>query len=136
MLLTRASEYAILSLLLIAKERLPQDAEGLSKKLDISRSFLAKILQNLAKDGILNSYKGARGGFELSKPVDEINLLEIIKASEGKHPKVFACSLDGKDCIHKPDFICSLQPLFNNLQAKIDNFLSNIKLSDLITKEA
>lgn len=136
MLLTRASEYAILSLILIAKEKLPQDADGLSKKLDISKSFLAKILQNLAKDGILNSYKGAKGGFELSKPVEDITLLEIIKASEGKHPKVFACSVGRDDCVRKPDYICGLQPLFNNLQIKIDDFLLTIKLSDLIIKEA
>jgi len=125
-----------LSLILIAKENKPQDAEGMSKKLDISKSFLAKILQNLAKVGILNSYKGAKGGFELSRPIEEITLFEIIKASEGKHPKVFTCSVSGKDCMRSPDFICSLQPVFNSLQLKIDQFLQGIRLSDLIAKEA
>ena len=67
MLLTRASEYALLSLALIGESGDPKDVDTLSKQLDISKSFLAKILQNLAKAGILVSYKGAKGGFALKK---------------------------------------------------------------------
>jgi len=48
MLLTKASEYALLSLILISKEDYPIDVDTLSKKLNISKSFLAKILQSLA----------------------------------------------------------------------------------------
>ena len=57
MLITRASEYAILSLILLSKADSPQDSETLSTKLAISKSFLAKVLQTLAKNGILKSYK-------------------------------------------------------------------------------
>ncbi len=57
MLITKASEYALLSLIVLSRATSPMDSETLSKELSISKSFLAKILQSLAKSGILNSYK-------------------------------------------------------------------------------
>jgi Rrf2 family protein len=67
MLLTKKSEYAMLALVLIAKKDTPQNTDELSAQLNISKSFLAKILQKLAKNGILESYKGFNGGFLLKK---------------------------------------------------------------------
>jgi DNA-binding IscR family transcriptional regulator len=56
MLITRASEYAVLSLIVLAKASSPMDSVTLSKQLFIPKSFLAKILQSLAKKEILKSY--------------------------------------------------------------------------------
>ncbi len=49
MLLTKASEYALLSLIYISQKDVPVDVDTMSGELDISKSFLAKILQNLAR---------------------------------------------------------------------------------------
>mgnify|MGYP000663214980 FL=1 len=84
MLLTRASEYALLSLDVIRKSDSPIGAEQLATELCIPKSFLAKILQSLAKKGILESRKGAHGGFILAKEVNEISVNDIIFAAEGK----------------------------------------------------
>ena len=80
MLLTKASEYALLSILCISEKKDPIDVENLSTSLMISRSFLAKILQKLTKAGILNSFKGVKGGFVLAKKVEDISVLDIIRA--------------------------------------------------------
>ncbi|EAH7329047.1 transcriptional regulator, partial [Campylobacter jejuni] len=53
MLFTKASEYALLSLIYISQKETPQDVDSLALELDIPKSFLAKILQTLAKDGLL-----------------------------------------------------------------------------------
>ena len=55
MLLTKKSEYALLSLISIMKSEGPKNVDALSKELDISKSFLAKIMQNLAKNEIVKS---------------------------------------------------------------------------------
>jgi len=52
MLLTKKSEYALLSLVVIAKNNSPINTDDLSAQLNISKSFLAKILQNLARHNI------------------------------------------------------------------------------------
>ena len=132
MLLTRASEYALLSLALIGESGEPKDAETLSKQLDISKSFLAKILQNLARSGILVSYKGARGGFALKKRFGEISILEVIEAAEGKSPSVFECSPAKECCPSDRASFCVIWPFLNKLQNRIDDFLKELTLQDIL----
>ena len=132
MLITRASEYALLSLIVLAKTEKPLDADTLSKELDISKSFLAKILQSMARNGILNSFKGANGGFALAKDMHAITIHEITCAAEGKNPSVFDCSKSKKDCPSDKASTCQIWPVVNRLQDKIDRFLDNLTLADLI----
>lgn len=53
--------------------------------LSISFHFLTKILQQLTEFGIMNSYRGPKGGVMLAKPVSEIKLVEIVEAIDGKN---------------------------------------------------
>jgi len=132
MLLTKASEYALLSLALIGESGESKDVETLSRQLDISKSFLAKILQNLAKQGILISYKGAKGGFALNRRFDEISIIDVIRAAEGKNPSVFDCSPSQEYCPDNRANSCIIWPFLNRLQNKIDGFLENLTLKDIL----
>ena len=132
MLITRASEYAILSLILLSSAKEPMDSETLSRELSISKSFLAKILQSLAKKGILKSYKGAKGGFALTKETKEISMLEVMSCVEGKAPAVFECAPSEKDCPSDRANICSIWPFLHKLQGKIDSFLEELTLADIV----
>jgi Rrf2 family protein len=132
MLLTKASEYALLSLILISKEDCPIDVDTLSKKLNISKSFLAKILQSLARGNILTSHKGAKGGFKLSKKPEDISIKDVIEYAEKKTPIVFECSPSKESCKSSRAATCSIWPMLNRLQIKIDNFLNEISLRDMM----
>ncbi|MFT7005057.1 MAG: Rrf2 family iron-sulfur cluster assembly transcriptional regulator [Sulfurimonas sp.] len=132
MLITRASEYAILSLIVLSKTDTPIDSETLSKQLSISKSFLAKILQSLAKSGILKSYKGVNGGFTLLKNPKDIYMLDVMSSVEGKAPTVFDCSPSKQDCPSDRAELCSIWPFLNKLQGKIDNFLADLSLDDIL----
>jgi Rrf2 family protein len=134
MLLTKASEYALLSIALIAKSDDPQDTETLASKLKIPKSFLAKILQALARSEILISYKGAKGGFALAKLPREISILSVIEAVETKSANVFECSDSQNDCPggEEKASCCSIWPYLNKLQVKVDDFLTSLTLEDLL----
>ena len=132
MLLTKKSEYALLSLVSIAKSNEPKNVEVLANELGISKSFLAKILQNLAKNGILNSYKGNNGGFTLKKNCDELTILEITTIAEEKTPSVFECTSASGTCSSSFNGSCTVFPLLANLQNKINGFLDNLTLKDII----
>ncbi len=132
MLITRASEYAILSLILLSKAKTPQDSDRLSRELSISKSFLAKILQAMAKKDILKSFKGVHGGFVLAKDPKEISMLLIMSSVEGKAPAVFDCASSADDCPSDKANICSIWPFLNKLQGKIDSFLDELTLSDIL----
>jgi Rrf2 family protein len=132
MLLTRASEYALLSLDVLRKSDTPLGAEQLANELSIPKSFLAKILQSLAKQNILESRKGAHGGFILTKPISEISVNEIIFAAEGKTPAVFDCISYSESCPKGAIGTCAISPFLANFQTKIDDFLNGLMLSDII----
>ena len=132
MLLTKASEYALLSTVLIAREEEPSDVDTLSKRLDISRSFLAKILQALARDEILKSFKGAKGGFALNKLPEEISVRNIIESAEKKPLSVFECSSSTQNCSSGKGEFCIIWPFLNKFQMKIDEFLEEMTLKDIL----
>jgi len=132
MLITRASEYAILSLILLSSSKEPMDSETLSRELTISKSFLAKILQALAKEDILKSYKGAKGGFTLNREPKNITMLQVMSSVEGKAPAVFECAPNESNCPADKANICAIWPFFNKLQGKIDSFLETLTLADII----
>jgi len=135
MLMTRASEYALLSLVTLATATEAMDTETLARDLAISKSFLAKILQSLARFGILKSYKGVKGGFVLLQPKEEITLLSIMQAAEGKAPSVFDCSSGAGNCPAEKEESCHIYPFIHNLQGRIDEFLEGMTLADIIEKK-
>ncbi|MBD3842031.1 MAG: Rrf2 family transcriptional regulator [Campylobacterales bacterium] len=132
MLLTKKSEYAILALVNIAKSNEPKNVDQLATELNISKSFLAKILQNLAKNDILNSYKGNNGGFTLKKDCADLTILEISKIAEQKLPLVFECTTQLGFCSGSLGGGCTLFPVLNNLQNKINGFLNQLTLKDIL----
>jgi len=132
MLLTRASEYALLSLNTIRKSDKPIGAEQLALELNIPKSFLAKILQSLAKADILESRRGAAGGFVLSRDISDISIQSIINAAEGKAPAVFNCFEHADTCPNGAVGTCVISPFLANFQRKIDDFLDGLMLSDIL----
>lgn len=131
MLLTKKSEYALLSLISIARSDNPKNVDVLSRELNISKSFLAKIMQNLAKHDLVVSHRGVNGGFALKKAWDEITILEITSAAEEKLPSVFECSPSLGDCPSQRAQLCTIWPLLNNLQNRINGFLEELTLKDI-----
>jgi len=132
MLLTRATEYALLSLDSIRKSEKPVGVEQVANELNIPKSFLAKILQNLAKHDILLSKKGAHGGFVLVKDINDITINSIILAAEGKPPTVFDCVSYSETCPNGAIGTCSISPFLANFQTKIDEFLNELTLGDIL----
>lgn len=131
MLFTRASEYALISLIYISKQKSPIDVDTLASELNIPRSFLAKILQNLARANILKSYKGIKGGFILANEPKYISVKDIITYAEKKSPQVFECSGENK-CPSNRHETCKIYPLITTLQEKIDLFLADISLEQIL----
>ncbi|HFU75145.1 MAG TPA: Rrf2 family transcriptional regulator [Arcobacter sp.] len=132
MLLTKKTEYALLSLISIARSDTPINVDVLSRDLNIPKPYLAKILQSFSKKDILKSYKGINGGFVLNIDPQELTILKITSISEEKVPSVFECSGSESDCPSDRASMCHLWPILNNLQGKIDNFLDSLTLKDIM----
>jgi Rrf2 family protein len=131
MLLTRASEYALLSLDKIRKSEHPVGSEQLARELCIPKSFLAKILHNLAKREILESHRGAQGGFTIKVQMNQISVYDVILAAEGKSPAVFDCTQYTDNCPNGSIGGCAISPFLVTFQGKIDTFLHELTLDQL-----
>lgn len=85
MLLTKTTEIAIQCLVLLS--RLPKGSlitpQPISLQLGSSESYTSKILRTLAKADILDSHRGASGGFSLARDPKDITLLDVVEACEG-----------------------------------------------------
>jgi Rrf2 family protein len=134
MLLTRASEYALLSLDKIRRSDRPVGAEHLAQELCIPKSFLAKILQSLARDNIIVSHRGAHGGFALERELNTISVYDIVLAAEGKAASVFDCTQYQETCPNGTIGDCAISPFLTRFQMRIDLFLRELTL-DQIFKE-
>jgi len=85
MIYSRSAEYAIRSLVYLA--RIPDGkfamARYIAEEEKLPAHFLAKILQELTRKGLLRSSKGPSGGFSLRVPASQIKLLTLVEALDG-----------------------------------------------------
>ncbi len=88
MIYSRSTEYAIRALipLALAPEGQYTMAKKLAEQEEIPSHFLAKILQQLARKGLLRSSKGPMGGFALRLAADKIRIYDIVEALDGLQP--------------------------------------------------
>ena len=85
MIYSRSAEYAIRSFVYLA--RIPDGKFAMARQIaedeKIRAHFLAKILQELTRKGLLRSNKGPSGGFSLRVPASQIKLLDLVEALDG-----------------------------------------------------
>lgn len=85
-MLSNSCRYGIRAVIYLARQPKNSGKTGIkqiSSDLDLPTPFLAKILQELAKQKILLSSKGPHGGFSLLKDPRKITLLDIVKSIDG-----------------------------------------------------
>ena len=89
---------------------------------------MAKIFQQLNKLGLVKSYRGTGGGFQLGRPAEEVTLLEIVEAVEGPilpNRCILAKGLCSRDSV------CTVHPVWKEVQEKMRAVLSNVTLKHL-----
>jgi Rrf2 family transcriptional regulator, cysteine metabolism repressor len=82
---TSKSRYAVVALAELARsgER-PVPIAQVAERRDMPVQFLEQLFSTLRRAGLLESYRGMRGGYTLARPADEITVLEVVQALDGK----------------------------------------------------
>ncbi|MCJ7552781.1 MAG: Rrf2 family transcriptional regulator [Ignavibacteriaceae bacterium] len=132
--LSKKAEYALMAARYMALNNHGQcvTAKEISESYNISYELLAKVLQNLVKMGIINSFQGSKGGYNLSKKPEEISLTELISAVE-KDYKIISCyeeSSTKNDCLHLN--FCKIRDPLILVQQKLDKVFQETKLVHII----
>jgi Rrf2 family protein len=97
--LSKKADYALIAMkhLALRPDRAASSAREIAEQYDIPVELMAKVLQRLAKEGLLASHQGTRGGYHLSRPPSAISVAEVIQAIDGPLT-VTACSTDEENC--------------------------------------
>ncbi|MCD6405904.1 MAG: Rrf2 family transcriptional regulator [Planctomycetes bacterium] len=126
----KVSEAAVLAFHTVAllagePERIVTTGE-IASALDASEAHLSKVLQRLAKSGIVTSARGPKGGFTLGKAPGEITFLDIYEVIDGPLTDV-NCLLGAPIC----DGECILGDLLETLNTLVRERLETTRLSDV-----
>ena len=108
-------------------------AEGESLPL----SYLEHLVAKLRKAGLVESQRGAHGGYRLGRPAEEIDMLEVVQALEGAIAPMecFHETPEGKvSCSHETDGdqACATKFLWTRVQGGVTKALSGTTLADLV----
>lgn len=132
--LSKGAEYTIRSLVYIAGKTDGDVSyvEEIAMARDIPRAYLSKLLQHLARRGVLKSYRGQEGGFVLARQAKDITLLEVIEAVEG--PVYFnECLIEEGLCNREK--ICSVHAVWQECLEKFVDTLGKYSLAYLSESE-
>ncbi len=131
MMLTRAGDYALRSMVYLAKQ--PEGKitilSEIAEKQDVPKNFLAKILQVLTRAGLVKSHQGVNGGYSIEIPLDSIDLKKVIETVEGP---IFLnrCLIREGECDR--DSFCPIHDVWVEAQSKLMEVLTNTTLEDVI----
>ncbi|WP_139999806.1 RrF2 family transcriptional regulator [Paenibacillus paridis] len=90
---SKSTDYALHALIHLGQSERCNNVgiKELSGELDVSDSYLSKIMSKLRQDGIVRAVPGVNGGYELARPADQITFLDVIQVIEGRQ-RLFECS--------------------------------------------
>jgi len=143
--LTKKADYGLMALKYLAEQpgispasgarsAVAQSAKDIAQAYHIPPPLLAKILQTLARAGLLVSHAGTNGGYALARPASQISAFEVIRAIDGPLFITSCITIHGSCDLAGH---CTIKEPLRKVNDSITELLSNIHINDLIeTTEA
>ena len=103
---------------------------GISKQQEIPRKYLEQLAIQLIKAGLLKGIRGRSGGYRLTKPAEEIRVIDVLNAVETSMFVVGCLKETPVDCPRSGE--CKTLPLWTGLQKEITDYLSMVTLQDIV----
>jgi Rrf2 family protein len=135
MQITRQADYAVRAVIYLAQlgpERRAATSQ-IAQEQRIPPSFLAKIVSQLSVAGLLQTSRGARGGVSLSRPPEQISLLEVVEAIDGPILLNECVADSGSSCTFSED--CPMRPVWCDVQVDLINRLKSTNFDSFLVKE-
>jgi len=133
--LSKKADYALMAMkhLAIKSDAGPSStsAREIAEQYDIPIELMAKVLQRLARSGLLTSHQGTRGGYTLSRSTASISVADIIQAIDGPLT-VTACSTQDEGCEQFEK--CNVRDPLWRIKDRILSALSTCSLAEITTE--
>ena len=132
--LSKKSEYALMAARYMALNNHGNSvtAKEIAESYNISFELVAKVLQSLVKNEIVNSFQGVKGGYSLKRNPLEISLIDLIQAVEPDYQITNCLRTDSAkdECSHID--CCKIRDPLVEIQKKIDRVFFETKLANII----
>ena len=137
MRITTWAEYGVICALHLARraEKGPVTGRDIAAQERLPADYVEQILLRLRRAGVITSTRGARGGYMLSRPPEEISIRAVIQASELETFDLHCLSHPVEEDRCAASHSCSIRPVWVLLQTKIDDVLESVCLADLLHDE-
>ena len=129
--ITLEADYAIRIVQVLAQNQRRLDAKTISEMTGVTLRFSLKILRKLVAAGIIKSFKGTQGGYEIGRELDHISLGEVIETIEGRYP-LNRCVTGEYACTRKRGQCCKFQKIFREVSEDVRAKLYSYKFSDFV----
>src|ERR671916_2021778 len=128
--LSKKADYALMAMkhLAMRADAPSASAREIAEQYDIPIELMAKVLQRLARRGLLTSHQGTRGGYRLSRASAAISVADIIQAIDGPLT-VTACSTEAENCGQYAK--CSIRDPLWRIKDRIVAALSTCSLQEM-----
>lgn len=107
----------------------PVSLPTLANAQGISEGYLEQLLRELKKGGVVNTVRGAQGGYELATDPSDLSVQQVLSLLEGSTAVVDCVGTEPYGC--KSACTCSARPLFLKLQSRINDVLERTSIQDL-----
>jgi len=129
MQLTRAADYAVRAMITLAKSDAGRSSlSDLASAAEVSPAFLSKVLQRLVRAGLIASFRGKKGGFELLERGRAASLYDILQALDGL-PELNVCLAPG-GCNRTET--CAAHLVWQEAQEQLRRILTEATLEKLV----
>jgi Rrf2 family protein len=123
--------YGVRMVVTLAQKGEVMNTAGLAKEMRVSPLYLRQLAPVLERAGIIQGFRGIKGGYRLKTLPEEITLAEIIQAFDEDF-SLLDCIKSANSCQKSPD--CTTRYLWKGLSDVIRNSLQNMTLGDLMEK--
>lgn len=122
---------AVIDLALHSEEE-AASISSIAERQALSESYLEQLMGKLRKAGLIRSIRGAQGGYQLSRPPEEISVGDILRALEGDLNPVDCSAIrgDGEGCTGQD--ACVTKYVWKKISDSINQAVDEIMLSTLI----
>jgi Rrf2 family protein len=137
MRVTTWAEYGLIVSLHLARRSGdgPVAARDMAEKEKLPADYVEQILLRLRRAGLVDSVRGARGGYLLARAPEEITVKDVLDASEHGTFEVNCDCHRVADTRCSTQTACSIRPVWQLLQKRVDDTLGAIRLSNLLHDE-
>jgi Rrf2 family protein len=131
--MTQEADYAVRIVYCLAESGVRRDARYVSEKMGVSLRFSLKILGKLVTSGILKSFQGQNGGYELARSPREISLGDVIATVDGPYA-INKCLKDGHTCNMDDAEACNFRQVYAEISDIITDKLDGVTFERLLAR--